>query len=154
MMLYLIQHAKAASKEEDPQRQLTEEGQRDIRRVAEFIAPLNLCVDYLWHSGKKRAEQTAETLAEVIKINKEHAARDGLGPNDDVTVLKDELSVSQLDIMVVGHLPFLAKLASLLLAGSELAGTIAFKNAGVVCLNRDEHNHWQLDWMIIPEILS
>jgi phosphohistidine phosphatase len=154
MKLYLAQHAKAASKEADPERRLTEEGQRDIQKVAEFIAPLNLYVDYLWHSGKKRAEQTAEVLAGVIKINKEHVARDGLGPNDDVTALKDELLLSKDDIMIVGHLPFLSKLASLLLAGSESANTVAFKQAGVVCLNRSGENQWQLEWMIIPELLD
>ena len=53
MKLYLAQHAKAAPNGADPQRQLTEEGLRDIQKVAEFIRPLNLCVDYLWHSGKE-----------------------------------------------------------------------------------------------------
>jgi len=46
MKLYLVQHAKAASKEVDPERPLTEEGHRDIQKVAAFIRPLNLCVDY------------------------------------------------------------------------------------------------------------
>ncbi len=154
MKLYLIQHAKAASQELDPQRQLTEEGLRDIRKVAEFIAPLNLCVDYLWHSGKKRAEQTAEVLAEVIKINKEHTARDGLSPNDDVAALKDELLLSKEDVMVVGHMPFLNKLTSLLFAGSESANTVTFKQAGIICLNRSDENQWQLEWMVIPELLG
>jgi phosphohistidine phosphatase len=121
MKLYLVQHAKAASKQADLQRPLTEEGLHDIRKVAAFIKPLNLRVDYLWHSGKVRAAQTAEALAKVIEINKAETARDGLGPNDDVAALRDELASSQHDVMVVGHLPFLAKLASLLLASKTLA---------------------------------
>ncbi len=154
MKLYLAQHAKAASQEADPQRQLTEEGLRDVRKVAEFIRPLNLCVDYLWHSGKKRAERTAEVLADAIKINKEHAARDGLGPNDDVAALKDEILLSKENVMVVGHLPFLSKLTSLLLAGSESANTVAFKQAGIVCLNRSDENRWQVEWMVIAELID
>lgn len=153
MRLYLVQHAKAASKQVDPQRPLTEEGQRDIQKVAAFIKPLNLCVDCLWHSGKKRAVQTAEILAEVIRINKAKIARDDLGPNDDVTALKDELISGQQDIMIVGHLPFLSKLASVLLGGCESANSVAFKNAGIVCLQRSEDNQWQIDWMITPELL-
>ena len=153
MKLYLVQHAKAAPKELNPQRPLTEEGHRDVQKVAAFIKPLNLCVDYLWHSGKRRAAETAELLAEVIDIKEATIARDGLSPNDDVTTLKDELISSQQDIMVVGHLPFLGKLASLLLAGSESAGTIAFKNASIVCLNRSETNQWQIDWVITPELI-
>ena len=153
MKLYLVQHAKAASEQVDPQRGLTEEGRGEIEKVAAFIKPLNLCVDCLWHSGKKRAEQTAEVLAEVIKISKTQTAHNGLGPTDDVTALKDELVSASSDIMVVGHLPFLSKLASLLLAGAESANTVAFKNGGIVCLERCERNQWQLDWMVIPELI-
>ena len=153
MKLYLVQHAKAASKEVDTERLLTEEGHGDIQKVAAFIKPLNLCVDYLWHSGKKRAAQTAELLAEVVEITKAQAAHDGLAPNDDVTALKDELMSLQQDIMVVGHLPFLSKLASLLLSGCESANTVAFKQAGIVCLECCEENQWQLDWMVTPELI-
>ena len=154
MKLYLVQHAKAAPEQVDPQRPLTEEGRSEIQKVAAFLKPLNLCVDYLWHSGKKRAEQTAEVLAEVVKVNKAVNARNGLGPNDDVKALKDELVSADGDIMLVGHLPFLSKLTSLLLAGSESANTVAFKNAGIVALTRSDKNQWQIEWIIIPELLA
>ncbi len=153
MKLYLVQHAKAASKDVDPQRPLTEEGRRDIQKVAAFIKPLNLSVDYLWHSGKKRAQQTSEILADVVEVNKEMAAHDGLAPNDDVSKLKDEIISDQNDIMIVGHLPFLNKLASLLFTGSKSSNTVAFRNGGIVCLDYSDGNQWQLDWMIIPELL-
>jgi phosphohistidine phosphatase len=163
MKLYLVQHAKAASEQVDPQRPLTVEGRSEIQKVATFIKPLNLCVDYLWHSGKKRSVQTAEILAEAVKI-KTQTIHDGLGPNDDVKALKDEVVSAKGDIMVVGHLPFLSKLASLLLTGSEprpsergegeSADTVAFKNAGIVVLNRSDKNQWQIDWIIIPELLA
>ncbi len=48
MKLYLVQHAKAAPKEIDPERALTERGRQELRKVAAFIQPLNLSVDYLW----------------------------------------------------------------------------------------------------------
>lgn len=153
MKLYLVQHAKAAPKDIDPQRPLTEEGCRDIQKVAAFIKPLNLCVDYLWHSGKRRAVQTAEILAEVVKIQKAKAEHEGLGPNDDVTVLRNELASSQQDVMIVGHMPFLSKLTSLLLTGCASADTVAFKQGGIVCLSRSEEDQWQLDWMVTPELL-
>ncbi|MHC4462741.1 MAG: phosphohistidine phosphatase SixA [Planctomycetota bacterium] len=154
MELYLVQHAKAASKQIDPQRPLTEEGCRDIQKVAAFIKPLTLFVDYLWHSGKKRAEQTAEVLAEAIKVKEGTIVHEGLGPNDDVTALKNELIMRQQDIMIVGHLPFLSKLASLLLSGDESANTVAFKNGGIVCLSRSEAGQWQIECMVTPEIID
>jgi phosphohistidine phosphatase len=153
MKLYLVQHAKAASEQVDPQRGLTEEGRREIKRIAAFIKPSNLSVDCLWHSGKKRAEQTAEVLAEAIKA-KTQTSRNGLGPNDDVTALKDALILADGDIMVVGHLPFLSKLASLLLAGSESADTVAFRNAGIVALGRSDKNQWQIEWVVTPELIA
>ncbi len=153
MKLYLVQHAKAAPEQVDPERSLTKQGCRDIQKVAAFIKSLNLCVDYLWHSGKKRAVQTAEILARVIKVNKTLTTRDGLGPNDDVTGLRNELASALQDVMIVGHLPFLNKLASLLLTGSKSADTVAFSNGGIVCLSRSELKQWQIEWMVTPEIL-
>jgi len=154
MKLYLVQHAKAASTDVDPERPLTEEGRQDIQKVAAFIKPLNLSVDYLWHSSKTRAIQTAEILAEVIKINKEKIEREGLTPNDDVPAVKDELASAQQDTMIVSHMPFVSKLASLLLTDREFAGTVAFRQGGIVCLSSSEPNQWQIEWMVIPELLD
>lgn len=154
MKLYLVQHAKAASEQQDPQRPLTQEGRREVQKVAEFIKPMKLSVNYLWHSEKKRAIQTAELLAEAIEIKKSKMVREGLGPTDDVSILKDELDATTDDIMIVGHLPFLSKLASLLLTGRESADTVAFKNAGIAALTHNEENQWQIDWMVTPEILK
>ncbi|MFZ2148552.1 MAG: phosphohistidine phosphatase SixA [Sedimentisphaerales bacterium] len=153
MRLYLVQHAKSASKEADSQRSLSEEGRREIQKVAAFIKALDLSVDYLWHSGKKRAQQTAEILAEVIEVRKEMAAQVGLAPNDYVEAIKDEIVSANRDIMIVGHLPFLSNLASLLLTNSKSSNTVAFKNGCIVCLGYSDDNQWQLHWMIIPELL-
>ena len=154
MKLFLVQHAKAASKEIDPERPLSEEGCRDIQKIAAFIKPLNLAIDSLWHSGKTRARQTAEILAGVITIGKEMAAHDGLAPNDDVQAIKESVISVGLDIIIVGHLPFMAKLASLLLAGSESAGSVAFRQGGIVCLSCEDVNQWQIEWIITPELLA
>jgi len=123
MKLYLVQHAQAEPKQVDPQRPLTKQGRSDICRVADFIKPLHLSVEYLWQSGKKRAEQTAEVLAEVVAVRKDTAAREGLAPNDDVKAIKKQIEAARQDTMLVGHLPFMDKLASLLLTGNETAGT-------------------------------
>ena len=153
MKLYLVQHAQAASEDADPQRGLTEEGRSEIERIAGFIKPLNLQVEYLWHSGKKRAEQTAEILAGAVNV-KTLTVHDGLGPNDDVKPLEEELISAEGDIMIVGHMPFLGKLASLLLTSLESARMIRFKNAGIVCLNYSDKNQWQFDWSITPELIT
>ena len=154
MNLYLVQHGKAVAKEVDPDRSLTEQGRAEVERVAAFIEPLSLSVGCLWHSGKTRAAQTAEILAEVVKADKGVLQRDGLAPNDDVANLADELNAANQDIMIVGHLPFLSKLASLLISGSESTNVVAFKNGGVVSIRRSEQNQWQLSWIATPGLLS
>ena len=154
MKLFLVQHAKAASKQVDPERPLTKDGHRDIEKVAAFIKPLNIIIDGLWHSGKMRARQTAEILAEVVNIRNEMLVHNGLSPNDDVQTIKEKIVSVRQDIMIVGHLPFLAKLASLLLTGSESAGMVAFRQGGIVCLNYEDEHQWQIEWMITPDLLS
>ena len=155
MKLYLVQHAQAVPKEADPQRPLSEQGRRDAEKIAAFIKPLGLCVEYLWHSPKARAAQTAELLAKAVTINKSCVSRDGLGPNDDVSPIADELCRLGRDVMIVGHLPFLERLTSLLLTGCGSAGDmIAFKQGGIVALDAGEENKWQIEWMITPGLVG
>ena len=154
MTVYLVQHAKAAPKEVDPGRCLTAEGRQELARVAALIGRLDVKVDYLWHSGKTRAAQTAEVLSEVVAVRKETAVRDGLGPNDDVTVIRDEIISSRADVMIIGHLPFVGKLASLLLTGDASAGVLAFQQGCVVCVEQTTEAGWQVKWMITPELLA
>lgn len=154
MNLYLVQHGKAVAKDVNPGRPLAEQGRVDVKKVAAFIERLNLSVGCLWHSGKTRAAQTARILAEVVKADKGVLQRDGLAPNDDVTNLADELNAANQDIMIVGHLPFLSKLTSLLISGSESTNIVAFKNGGVVSIRRSEQNQWQLSWIATPGLLS
>ena len=153
MNLYLVQHAKATPKEIDPERSLTQEGLNDINKITAFIEPLELSIENLWHSGKKRAQQTTEILAGVINVKNEISVQNGLAPNDDVNVIKEKIISDGQDLMIVGHLPSLSKLTSLLLTGSESSEPVAFKQGGIVCLKCENQNQWQIDWMITPDII-
>ena len=154
MRLYLVQHGEAKPKQQDPERHLTEKGLRDVRKTAGFIRPFGLSVDAVWHSGKARAARTAEILASVITVSQGALQREGLAPNDPVGLTAKELSSFDEDVMIVGHMPFLGKLASALVAGDESADVVAFQQGGVICLERDEGGTWRLGWMVIPELLS
>ena len=57
------------------------------------------------------------------------------------------------NLAIVGHLPFLEKLASTLLSHSQEASIISFAMAGIVCLNRDQENNWSVEWMITPDVV-
>ena len=66
MRLYIVQHAAAKPKEEDPDRPLSAQGRVDIDRMATFLAGNDVAVGSIRHSGKTRAAQTAiDTLPSV-----------------------------------------------------------------------------------------
>lgn len=153
MNLYLVQHAKAASKEVDPERSLIDEGREETIRIVNFIKDLGLSADYLWHSSKKRAAQTAEILSEAFHVANPIETRDCLGPNDEVGKIESQVNAVEQDIIIVGHLPYLSKLASRLLSSDDKTEIIKFSNAGIVCLERDEKKHWRLNWAITTELV-
>lgn len=148
MKLYLIQHGLALAKEEDPERPLSTHGKAQTQRTAEYMKSRSIKVETIWHSTKLRAVQTAEIIAEALACGKIQA-RDDMNPLDAVDKLPGEILASNKDIMIIGHLPFLQKLADRLLIGSEESGIIAFKNSGVVSLDYDEK--WKIDWLVSPE---
>ena len=154
MRIYLVQHGEAKSKNVDPERHLTDNGVRDVEKVADFISPLALRVKAVWHSGKTRAAQTAEILGSAVAAADGVVERSGLVPNDPISPVAEELNKREEDIMLVSHLPFLETLASVLVGASESADVVAFKQGGIVCLERDGEGSWRVAWMLIPELLS
>jgi phosphohistidine phosphatase len=154
MRLYLVQHAESKSEAEDPSRGLTDKGQSDVKKVAAFLKPLGLTVTAVWHSGKTRALQTAEILAQAVSAGHGVIKHDGLAPLDSVQPIQDEISRESEDLMIVGHLPFMGKLASVLAAGSESADAVAFQQGGVVCLERDDKAVWRIHWAVTHEVVG
>lgn len=153
MRLYLVQHAEAQPEEVDPARGLTPEGVGHTTKVARFLSEAGLTVDEVFHSGKTRAAQTAAILATYLTITRGVFDSDGLSPNDDPGIWADRLKIRTGDTMLVGHLPHLARLATLLLCGKPGEPMVTFANAGVVCLNRPEEQVWSLEWMVTPRII-
>ncbi len=153
MYVYLIQHAIAKTKDEDPERGLTDEGIAEAQKCFTFFSRQNPKVDFIWHSGKRRAAQTAELLSGLLGFKGTVSEHTSLSPNDDVREIAGALQGSDRETAIVGHMPHLARLASFLLSGDESRGVIRFRNSGVVCLENDESG-WRLCWMVTPELLS
>jgi len=152
--VYLVRHGEAVSSEVDPQRPLSEQGRVSVRKIASFVRPLEISVEHIWHSGKLRAAQTAEILAGAVGSANGCRSRQGLGPNDDASAIADELEAYDTDLMIVGHLPFLWNLTSLLVAGKETADVVAFGAGAMACLERRDPGVWQISWIVTPEILA
>lgn len=154
MKVYIVRHGQAASSDVDPQRGLTPAGRLQVERIAKLLKSLNLSVDCVWHSGKARAEQTAEILTEAMTVKEAVAAHPGLAPNDHVKPIRDEIEAAGQDIMIVGHLPFVGILTSQLLTGTESTWPINFKEATAASLQKPSDNHWQIEWVVTPQVVG
>jgi len=153
MKLYLVQHGEACAKDVDPERPLTDQGNADIDRLAVFLKQAGIRVERVMHSGKLRAAQTAEYLAKAIAPGVEPESSGIINPNDDPGAFDWQSDSWDRDTLVVGHLPFMAKLVSHLVIEEENRPIIAWQPGSIVCLERENSTHWQINWMIRPELL-
>jgi phosphohistidine phosphatase len=154
MALYLVQHSESKSKDEDPQRPLTDEGLKNANKVASYAKEhIHIKVSAIFHSGKLRAEQTSEVFAMYLEPEKGFKEIDGLEPMANPNIWAERLAKINDNIMLVGHLPHLGKLAGILLNSDENMNPIIFRNAGIVKLSRDENNNRLIDWIIVPSII-
>lgn len=152
MRLYLIQHGEAADESVDLERRLTARGRRDVERVSDALARAGVRIPLFVHSGKARAAQTAEILAERQGDKPAIEQAEGLNPKDPPGSMARRLREQSGDMAVVGHLPHLGRLASSLLLGNDRGDVIAFQKGGVVCLERDPEGVWRVRWMLTPEL--
>ena len=150
MELLLVQHGQALSESEDPERPLSETGQEETTQVAAAIMAAGVQPNLIRHSGKARAEQTALILAAALQPPDGIDTANGLGPRDDVEALARKLVDESRDVMLVGHLPHLSRLAALLITGDADREIVQFRNSGVVCLGRED-GAWTLRWAVTPE---
>lgn len=153
MKLYVIQHGNPVPKEDNPDRPLSIQGERDVRKIALYLEEHAIRLQEILHSGKTRARQTAEIMMSALNPDADLVKRGGLSPLDDPNLIVDYIKDRQKDLMIVGHLPHLSKLVSLLVSGSESVSVVTFQQGGVVCLERKKEGDWTVVWMIIPDMV-
>jgi phosphohistidine phosphatase len=153
MRIYLTQHGLAVPKEVDTACPLSDQGRRDIQRLADFLGRSGVHVDRILHSGKVRAEQTAGILADLLRSAGQAMARDGLGPKDAVQSLGTEIETWTSDTLIVSHMPLLGRLASHLLISDPDRPLLAFQPGSTAGLERDSEGRWQLVAFVRPELV-
>jgi len=153
MALYLVQHGKSLSKEQDPEQGLSQEGYADVKRIAAVAAGYGVRPAAIRHSGRKRARQTAEIFAEALRgeMSKVEPVS-GIDPLDDVAAVANTLRTGD-NLMLVGHLPFMERLAGFLITGSAERLIFKFQNGGIVCVYKDPDTQWWfIKWTLSPRI--
>lgn len=151
MSLLLVQHGKNLPKDKDPERGLSPVGRKDVDRIAGMLKEYGVPVSSIWHSGKKRARETAEIFAARLGGGVKIIEKKGLAPLDDV---KNPAPDPEKNIMLVGHLPFMERLVSFLLTDyPDRPPVVKFQNGGIVCLDRNaETGTWYIKWTLFPDI--
>ncbi len=150
MAIFLVQHGEAYNEAEDPERRLTRRGVEETRAVAGHLAKVGVKVEAIYHSGKKRAEQTASIFAEFLGPARGIFQVEGLNPLDDPSYWAGRLTGMD-GVMLVGHLPHLGRLASLLVVGDPDKAVVKFRYSAVLCLAR-EGSTWHVKWYLTPEL--
>lgn len=153
MKLYIMQHGDAVSKEENPDRPLSSQGIKDVEHIAQFVANAGVGVKHVIHSGKTRALQTAEIMANAIAPQGEIETNPQLNPNDPVSHILEQINQMHEDILITGHLPFVAKLVAQLVSSDENNDIVAYTPGSIVCLEPSDRG-WSIAWMIRPAIMK
>jgi len=147
--IYFVQHGLAVDKTENPERPLSESGIKQTSAVAKQMQQAALPVDIIFHSGKLRAQQTAEIFAAHLNVSGITEIAH-LSPNDDIKLMAQELNSN--NALYVGHLPHLEKLVSYLVCKDTNANIIKFYNSAVVCLEIN-NGLYQIQAYLTPDLL-
>ena len=152
MRLFLMQHGQALPAAEHPDRPLTDQGRCEVETVAALLARGKPRVSRIVHSGKTRARQTADLLANPLTPGQPVEAAAGLDPNDPVDPWIPVIDGWTEDRLLVGHQPFLGKLVSRLVLGEERT-VVDYRPGTVVCLDPAGAGAWRIVGMLGPALL-
>ncbi|PMB54986.1 phosphohistidine phosphatase SixA [Coxiella endosymbiont of Rhipicephalus microplus] len=154
MKLFCVRHGHA---EQLPnlagERPLTQEGIEEVGKVAVYLKHRGVYVVHLMHSGKLRAQQSAEILVSSLAESQAIEVCPLLGSDHPIAPLIDLIQEWYDDTMLVGHMPFISQLVSSLILGREGYDILCFPPGTVACLERIENSRWILNWVIRPDLV-
>jgi phosphohistidine phosphatase len=158
MEIYLMQHGSALPKEQDPEEGLSPDGKARIHASGKALKKMGITFDVILSSPKKRSKQTASIVAEEVefppdKIIQTEKVKALTHPEETLAILS-EYSGNQ-RVLIAGHLPSVAKVASWLLTKDSKA-TIEFERGGCCRIDvEDLSTHaGRLKWYLTPEQLA
>lgn len=156
MEIYMMQHGDALPKDKDPERGLSPEGENQIRLSAKALKRLQVHFDLIISSPKKRARQTAQIVARELGYPEDRIevteTLEPLSPAiEAVSYLKSFAAKEH--ILLAGHLPSLAEIASELMSETHIS--IRFEMGGLCRIDVEKlpTHEGKLRWYLTPEHL-
>jgi len=161
MNLFILRHGLAVEPGtagyDDAARPLTSEGKSKLNLIAAAMLKLDLSFDLILSSPYTRTRQTAEIVAERLKLSDKLEFISPLEPqgnsSDLIKLIKKGASAE--NILLVGHEPNLSELISLLVFG-ELQSVVVMKKAGLAKLGVTTLKAGRcamLEWLMTPKQL-
>ncbi|MFN2443700.1 MAG: phosphohistidine phosphatase SixA [Thermoanaerobaculia bacterium] len=145
MLIWLMRHGDAEIRGQDDHRELTPEGRDAIEKLARRVAERTGAIHSVHHSGKRRAEQTAEILASTMKLDLAPAPLELLRPNADPYALARWIESLAEPVALVTHLPLVERVAGVLISGSPEVPVLAFSTGTIAAIEK-ERDQWKLAW--------
>ena len=150
MKLLFLRHGEADWPDwnrPDDERPLTKRGQKEMKRVAEFLELLDFRADAILSSPLPRARQTAEIVAE--RMGKEVTIEPNLAHGFNSKRLRKMIGhTDAAEVMIVGHEPEFSQVIKELTGGK-----VKLSKAGVALLEIDrDASAGELRWLFPPKI--
>ncbi len=146
--IYLARHGESPAGYPDHQRPLSSHGIHALEAVALKAKEMGAHPYRICHSGYKRAEESADIFAKIL-LGEDAPVKQvpHLAPDDDPSLWREEDLCHGL--MLVGHNPFMSRMALHLTYGGKKFGDIHFSPGSIVCLEQEQHAQvWSLRWQI------
>lgn len=158
MEIYLMQHGSALPKEQDPEGGLSTDGKARIHASGKALKKMGITFDVILSSPKKRSKQTASIVGEEVgfppdKIIETEKVKAMTHPEETIKTLAEYADNQR--ILIAGHLPSVAEIASFLLTkGSKV--TIKFERGGCCRIDVEDlpTHSGHLKWYLTPKQLE
>lgn len=151
MEIILWRHAQAEDGEPDADRQLTPQGRKQAARMGAWLDRTLPSGCRILCSPTARTQQTAEALGRKFKVVPDLGPQAGRADVLQAAGWPDGRS----PVLVIGHQPWLGRVASWLLTGAEQEWSVRKSNAWWIAQrDRDEGNDIYLKAVLAPEFFS
>jgi phosphohistidine phosphatase len=158
MEIYLMQHGAALPKEQDPDEGLSPDGEAGIHASGKALKKMGVSFDLILSSPKKRSRQTAAIVAQEVgvppeKILETEKVKAMTPPEETIKALTEY--AGNKSVLIAGHLPSVAEIASFLLTEGSKA-TIEFERGGCCRIEVEAlpTHSGHLRWYVTPEQLK
>jgi len=160
MNLFVLRHGIAVEQRRpghDAERQLTAKGERKIREAIAALKGMRISFDLIFTSPYLRTEQTARLVAKRLGLAKKLVVSETLKPGANRhEFLRLLTKTDSENILIVGHEPFLSRLVSSLISGSERS-LVLLKKGGLCKISMPSLRHGKratLEWLLTPRQLK